>query len=153
MLIDLQLHSTYSDGYLSPTKLVDFIAGEGVKIAALTDHNTVAGQNEFRAACRKKNIIAITGMELYVKLNSRKLNLLWYNFDDVSPELHNLLRESQVRRRSSVRKALEKLSNLKFDLDVNKIMDKLATSIPYPLPEGKSVIDLAYAAIKKESEK
>ena len=130
MLIDLQLHSTYSDGYLSPTKLADFIAGQNVKVASLTDHNTVAGQNEFRAACRKKNITAITGLELYVKLNGQKLNLLWYNFDDANPELHNLLRESQVRRRSSVRKALEKLSNLKLNLDVNKIMDKYNHYMP-----------------------
>jgi 3',5'-nucleoside bisphosphate phosphatase len=141
MLVDLQLHSNYSDGYLSPTKLADFIAGEGVKVAALTDHNTVAGQNEFRAACRKKNITAVTGLELYVKLNGRKLNLLWYNFDDVSPELHNLLRESQVRRRSSVRKALEKLNNLKFNLDINKIMDKYNHYMPINHIVGDIIFD------------
>ncbi|MBU4375047.1 PHP domain-containing protein, partial [Patescibacteria group bacterium] len=64
MLIDLQLHSTYSDGYLTPTELAGFLAKQGVKIAALTDHNTVGGLDEFRQACRACKIKPITGVEL-----------------------------------------------------------------------------------------
>jgi len=130
MLIDLQLHSIYSDGYLTPTQLADFIAGQGVKVASLTDHNTVSGLHEFRAACQKKKIRPITGMELYVKYKSHKLNLLWYNFDFAQPELHSILRESQLRRRTAVRNLLEKLLDLKFKFDINKILDKYNHYIP-----------------------
>lgn len=130
MLIDLQLHSNYSDGYLSPTELAEFISKQGIKVAALTDHNTVAGLHEFRQACRKLKIKPVTGIELYVKLNGCKLNLLWYNFDDANPELHNLLREVQVRRRFLVRKILEKLQNRGFKFDINKILDKYNHYVP-----------------------
>ena len=99
MLIDLQLHSTYSDGYLTPAELVSFIAKQGVKAAALTDHNTVGGLGEFERACRARGIKPITGMELYVKLDNKKFNLLWFNFDDKNPELHKMLRAAQIRRR------------------------------------------------------
>lgn len=109
MYIDLQLHSTYSDGYLTPTEVVKFIAKQGVKAAALTDHNTVGGLDEFRLACRQYNIKPITGLEIYVKLHSRRFNIIWYNFDDTDPELHDMLRDSQMRRRRKVRFILNKL--------------------------------------------
>lgn len=130
MLIDLQLHSTYSDGYLTPTELVNFIKKQGVKIAALTDHNTVAGLDEFRQACRRNSIKPIAGLELYAKLNHRQFNVLWFNFNDTSPELHNLLRDSQVRRRGQIRRILNKLNTQGFQINIEKILDKYNHYIP-----------------------
>ncbi|MDD4901400.1 MAG: PHP domain-containing protein [Patescibacteria group bacterium] len=130
MLIDLQLHSTYSDGYLAPTELADFLLKNSVKVAALTDHNTVGGLDEFRSACKKNKIKAIVGMEIYAKLSHKKFNLLWYNFDDKNPELHKLLRLSQVRRREQIRRALMKLKKLGLIIDENKILDKYSHYIP-----------------------
>ena len=60
--IDLQFHSTYSDGSLTPTKLVNFLAKQKIKVASLTDHNTVAGLDEFFSACKKKEIKTISGI-------------------------------------------------------------------------------------------
>jgi hypothetical protein len=130
MLIDLQLHSLYSDGYLTPTELAEFIAKQGVKSAALTDHNTVSGVHEFRKACTTQGVKAITGLELYVKLGNTRFNLLWYNFDETAPELHNLLRDSQIRRRGQMRRMLKNLAENGFALDVNKILDKYTHYVP-----------------------
>jgi len=124
MLIDLQVHSTYSDGYLSPTEMAKFLAAEGVKVAALTDHNTVGGVEEFQRACKTYKIKPIVGIELYTKLGHKKINVLWFNFDHNDPELHDMLRNSQSRRRSKVRKILESLIANGFKVDINKILDK-----------------------------
>src|SRR3989338_8333766 len=130
MIIDLQLHSTYSDGYLTPTQLADFLLKHEVKIASLTDHNTVAGLDEFKLTCKKNKIKVINGLEVYTRLNYRKFNILWYNFDDKRPELHEFLRFSQIKRRNQVRRALIKLKNVGFRLDENKILDKYVHYIP-----------------------
>lgn len=130
MLIDLQLHSTYSDGYLTPTQLADFLSANDVKIAALTDHNTVAGLDEFKLACEKKKIKTINGLELYVKLGHKKFNLLWYNFDQRQPALHNLLRNSQIRRRRKIRNGLLKLKKQRFQIDELSLLDKYKNYIP-----------------------
>jgi hypothetical protein len=130
MLIDLQLHSTYSDGFFTPTEAAKFVAGQGVKVAALTDHNTVGGLDEFRRACRQYNIKPITGIEVYAKLNHHKFNLLWFNFDDRDPELHKLLRESQQRRRSKVRDILKKLARAGYKINIDKIIDRYNHYIP-----------------------
>lgn len=130
MLIDLQLHSTYSDGYLTPTELVKFIAQQDIKIAALTDHNTVGGIEEFKIVCKKHNIKPITGLELYAKLNNKKMNLLWYNFDDNNPELHKILRASHIKRKAQIRKILKKLLEKGFRIKISKILDKYTHYTP-----------------------
>jgi len=130
MLIDLQLHSTYSDGYLTPTELVKFISEQGVKIASLTDHNTVGGLDEFKTACKKYNIKPITGLELYIKLNGKRFNVLWYNFDNNSPGLHKILRNSQIRRHGQTRKILKKLQERGFNIKIDKILDKYTHYTP-----------------------
>lgn len=130
MLIDLQLHSTYSDGYLTPFELVKFLSKYGVKTASLTDHNTVAGLYEFKQACQKYKIKPITGLELYVKFNNRKLNVLWYNFDFTREELYKMLHNSYITRRSNLRRALEKLIKYGFKIEINRVLDKYNNYIP-----------------------
>jgi len=124
MKIDLQVHSSYSDGFFSPQKLLSFLAKNNIKLAALTDHNTVRGQDEFKRAAKKAKIKTITGIELYVYLEHRHFNILWYNFDDKDPELHDLLRETQIRRKGIVRKALNKLKEQGYKVQTEKILDK-----------------------------
>jgi len=129
MRIDLQLHSTYSDGYLTPTELAKFAAEKGVKAASLTDHNTIGGLDEFGRACAKLGIRTVPGLELYVKFGSRKLNILWYNFRD-SHELHDFLRETQVRRRGAMRRALTAISAAGLNIEVEKILDNFNHYVP-----------------------
>jgi 3',5'-nucleoside bisphosphate phosphatase len=129
MLIDLQLHSTYSDGYLTPTQLAGFIAKQKIKIASLTDHNTIGGFDEFKKACKKKGIKAIPGLELYVKVEKKRINILWFNFKD-DPSLHKVLTETQIRRRGQVRRMLLILVKRGFRMDVEKMLDKFTHYIP-----------------------
>lgn len=130
MLIDLQLHSKYSDGYLTPTELVRFISKYNIKVASLTDHNTVGGLDEFKLACKKARIKAIPGVELYVRFGSKKFNILWYNMDYNNPVFHNLLRDSQVRRKSRVRIFLKDMVRRGFKIDIDKVLDKYTHYIP-----------------------
>ncbi|MBI4779470.1 hypothetical protein HY797_03395 [Candidatus Falkowbacteria bacterium] len=148
MLIDLQVHSTYSDGYLTPGQLADFLSANKVKVAALTDHNTIAGLNEFKLACLNKKIKTVSSVELYAKLGHKKFNLLWYNFDKRNPDLHNLLRASQARRRRQIKNALAKLKQRGFKINENRLLNKFNRYIPlnrlidyiYKIPANKKII-------------
>ncbi|MCD4694293.1 PHP domain-containing protein [bacterium] len=150
MLIDLQIHSTYSDGYLTPTQVAIFLAKRGIKIASLTDHNTVGGQSEFKRVCAKKGIRVITGLELYVKKNHNVFNVLWYNFDHHSPELHKLLRESQMRRRRIMRRVLDRLEEDGFKISY-KILDRYNHYVPSNYVAGDLLDNKNnYEKVKKE---
>ncbi|PON63860.1 polymerase/histidinol phosphatase-like protein [Parasponia andersonii] len=53
LVFELHSHSKFSDGFLSPSKLIERAHGNGVKVLALTDHDTMAGVTEaLDAACR-----------------------------------------------------------------------------------------------------
>ncbi len=130
MLIDLQLHSTYSDGYLSPTQLIKLIKNQGVKVASLTDHNTVSGLPEFKKAAQKNNIKVINGLELYVKYKRKKINLLWYNFNEQNEVLQKLLGEIRHRRYLLCQNILLKLKRKGYKINIPKVLAEFEYYIP-----------------------
>ena len=60
----LHAHSTASDGKVSPSKLVTIAAQKGVRILALTDHDTLAGISEAKKAGKKFGVEIIIGEEI-----------------------------------------------------------------------------------------
>lgn len=130
MKIDLQIHSLYSDGYHTPGQLARMLKVHDIKVASLTDHNTIAGQKEFIRACKKYGIKAIPGLELYVRYKGRPFNLLWYNYPLDSVELKQLLTSTWQRRRSLA----EKVNNRLVRLGLRSNLSKFLQSHPYYLP-------------------
>ncbi|KAL5992341.1 hypothetical protein ACLOJK_013258 [Asimina triloba] len=64
VVFDLHSHSTCSDGFLSPSALVQRAHRNGVKVLALTDHDTMAGIPEAVEAAQKFGIRIIPGVEI-----------------------------------------------------------------------------------------
>src|SRR5262245_36442409 len=63
-IVDFHTHSHCSDGVLSPAALVARAGERKVSVLALTDHDTVAGLDEARAACASAAIRFVPGVEL-----------------------------------------------------------------------------------------
>ena len=91
--VDLQMHSLYSDGEYTPQNLVKLLKKYNIKIASLTDHNTVKGTLEFKRECQKNKIKAIPGIEIYLNYKKRKLHLLGYKIDINNPFLNEELKK------------------------------------------------------------
>jgi len=76
---DFHNHSTASDGKLTPTQLVDLAASRGVKIFALTDHDSTEGIAEARiAAARHEGFVLIPGVELSTDIEGDEVHMLGY---------------------------------------------------------------------------
>ncbi len=130
MLIDLQLHSSYSDGYLKPKMIAKLLNEFNVKIASLTDHNSIAGQEEFSKACASYNIKTINGLELYVRHKNHTFNILWYNFDLNSEKLHLMLEKTWARRRKKVLALIEEIKKRGIIIDEEKYLKKHQNYLP-----------------------
>ena len=78
--VDLHCHSSYSDGVLSPEQLAEKLAAAGVRLAALTDHDTTGGQKPFSNALKTFGIQTITGVELTVHFFGETLHLCGLSF-------------------------------------------------------------------------
>ena len=63
-MIDLHCHSTASDGSCTPTELVEMACRLRLAALALTDHDTIGGLSEFRAAAAGRGLEAVCGIEL-----------------------------------------------------------------------------------------
>lgn len=63
-MIDLHLHSRFSDGFDTPSQLIDKAIELRMRAIAITDHDTIDGVREFLSYGEGKNIIVIPGMEI-----------------------------------------------------------------------------------------
>ncbi|MGW2922626.1 PHP domain-containing protein [Streptomyces angustmyceticus] len=100
MRIDLHTHSTASDGTDTPAELVRGAAAAGLDVVALTDHDTVGGHAEARAAL-PAGLTLVTGAELSCRLDGVSLHMLAYLFDPEEPDFaceRELVRDDRVPR-------------------------------------------------------
>ena len=89
--VNLHCHSDLSDGQLPPEQVARLLAQDGVRFAALTDHDTVAGLARFREACGREGIGVTAGVEVFATTRFGEIHLLAYGFDPESVELRAIL--------------------------------------------------------------
>ena len=122
---EIHMHSTFSDGEFSPTKLVDIAKGNGVSALCLTDHDTFEGIQEFLSAAKAEQIFAFPGIEITVRYRGFNLHLLAYfeSAESLSDELsHEVMKMASKRE-----KRMRELINL-----VNKVIpEKFRGTIDY----------------------
>jgi predicted metal-dependent phosphoesterase TrpH len=107
--VDLHLHSTASDGMLDPAALVAHVAACGVKLMALTDHDTVAGVEAAAAAARAHGIAFVAGVELSADWRGRTIHVLGLAIDPGNPMLARGLEAQQRLRDARALRIAEKL--------------------------------------------
>lgn len=95
---DLHTHSTVSDGTLTPTKLVERAAAQGVTALALTDHDSTAGLAEAGARAVNLGLDLIPGVEISVTWEGRTLHLLGLNIERENSTLQAGLQELRAYR-------------------------------------------------------
>jgi predicted metal-dependent phosphoesterase TrpH len=113
--IDLHSHSTASDGTDPPAEVMRRARAAGLDVIALTDHDTLAGQDEARQAL-PEGLSLVTGMELSARLDSHSVHMLSYLPGGASPELAaecQVIRDDRVRRGQAT---VERLRDLGVDV-------------------------------------
>lgn len=90
--VDLHCHSQASDASLAAEEVADRLAAANVAVAALTDHDTIDGIEEFRRRLARYGIGFVTGVEITTAYRGRELHLLAYGFDPAHKDLREALR-------------------------------------------------------------
>ncbi|MEX2227644.1 MAG: PHP domain-containing protein [Dehalococcoidia bacterium] len=110
---DFHTHSTASDGRLTPTELVDLVAGQGVRYHAITDHDSTEGIAEARrAATKHAKYTLIPGVEMGTDIEGAEVHMLGlYLFpeDDELQALLSKLREGRIARGEGIVRKLAEL--------------------------------------------
>ncbi len=98
MRYDLHCHSTASDGLLAPAELAAHLAGCGVAVMALTDHDSTAGTGEAGRAAAALGLGFLAGVEVSVSWRGQVLHVLGLDVDPGAPELQRGLARLQAER-------------------------------------------------------
>jgi predicted metal-dependent phosphoesterase TrpH len=110
MKADLHVHSTASDGTLSPTELVSLALDAGLDVLAIADHDSVSGLAEARAAAQGTPLTLVPAVELSAAVDGYDVHILAYYVDPESPVLAeelSLLRQNRERRAQAIVSALQ----------------------------------------------
>jgi hypothetical protein len=97
-MIDLHSHSHFSDGALSPDALVNKAMLAGVRILALTDHDTIEGLKPLYDAASICNLSVVNGIELSVRWKKHDIHIIGLQIKTDDAQLHSLIELQNTRR-------------------------------------------------------
>jgi predicted metal-dependent phosphoesterase TrpH len=122
-LVDLHVHSSSSDGLLSPYEVVRLAAHIGIGVLGLTDHDTTQGIDEAIAAGQEYSVEIIPGIELSTSVDAGELHMLGYFIDYHSPVLQSRLAEFQEARRSRAERIVQRLHDIGVTVDSGRVQE------------------------------
>ena len=131
--VDLHLHTTCSDGRLTPTQLVDLVASRGLKVVAITDHDSTEGLNEaLDAAGKHPQLDLICGVEMSTDVPDGEIHILAYYVDRTDSDFQSTLTRFRESRLERGRGMVEKLSQLGMPISWERVLELAEGAVGRP---------------------
>jgi 3',5'-nucleoside bisphosphate phosphatase len=145
---DLQSHSMRSDGALEPAAVVAAAGAAGVRLLALTDHDTVDGVDEAMAAGAEHGVVVVPAVEIStVDELGEDFHVLGYCVDHTDAALAAALARWRADRAARIDRMADQLTLLGLPPDRTEIEARRAAGLPVGRPH------LATAAIEANRER
>lgn len=123
-MIDLHSHTSASDGQYAPREQVALAARAGVKVLAITDHDTLAALPEARERARELGVELISGIEVSCAHNRREVHVLGHFVDPSNAALLDYTRRLVTERETRMTRMIERL---------------VAAGVPVSLPQVQAI--------------
>ena len=128
-MLELHCHTTFSDGTLTPTELVHAAVRAGVRVLAITDHDTISGWDEAIATAKPYNLEIVPGVELSTVHRDRSLHILGFY-----PDANKLCAPLSERLEGRKRRAHQMVANLEslgYPISLPELGEGIAPSRPH----------------------
>ena len=123
--IDLHIHTTMSDGSLTPKEVIDEAYKNGVSVISIADHDTIqAYTDELFAYAKSKDIKIIPAVEISTKNGKAGIHVLGYNFNLNDNKFKEKLSRIRNARHDYLHNVSKKLSELGYLLNIDEL-DKI----------------------------
>jgi len=144
MSVDLHSHSTASDGSYTPSQLARAFKAASVKIAALTDHDTVGGLNEFLSTCGEIGVAGIGGIEFSTVFRGIEVHLLGYGLLLENPKCSGFLERHRDYLIGRCRETIAKLAKFELYITIEQVLENSGGNPPMPPHILKALADGGY---------
>ena len=123
MRLDLHVHSTASDGLLSPAEVVGLAADGGLDLLAITDHDTVAGIPAAMDAAAELSIRIIPGIEVSSTHEDAEYHILGYFVDPQADSIQAHERHALEGRESRMDEMVARLRGQGLLIEMADVLD------------------------------
>ncbi len=126
MFIDLHIHTTYSDGTLTPDEVIRQAKQSGLSAISFTDHDCVDALDNYGATL---GLEIIKGVELSAREYDKSIHVLGYFIDHRNKGLTKFLRKLKLARIKRGQKMVKKLNDFGFDITMEEVAEKVKGEI------------------------
>ncbi|MEF9934464.1 MAG: PHP domain-containing protein [Clostridium sp.] len=145
---DLHIHTTESDGDLTPSEVVRYASYLGIDLIAITDHNTTRGIEEAVSEGNNYSVKVIPGIELSTRHKGRGIHILGYFKDDRYKDEKFITALDFINRKKD--KSLRELFKRDFKVEVKKGRVSVSSGIEILKHFGAKVVLAHPVLISKE---
>jgi predicted metal-dependent phosphoesterase TrpH len=142
-LVDLHTHSTASDGIYSPSDLLHYANEAGLRVIALTDHDTTQGLPEAAQAARELDIDFIPGIEINTDISGGEVHVLGYFLEYERPAFQATLRTLRDARVSRGQRMVELLNEQGVHISWERVREIAQGSVGRP-HVAKALLEAGY---------
>jgi predicted metal-dependent phosphoesterase TrpH len=129
--VDLHTHTLASDGALAPRALVQKAVEHGVRVLAITDHDSTEGLAEAREeATRHPGLTLVPGLEINCNVEGAEIHVLGYLVDDGASWFQDFLREQRAARTARVHTLAARLAELGMPIDPAEVFALAGEAAP-----------------------
>ena len=127
--VDLHVHSTASDGSLTPKELVKAASKCGLSAFALTDHDTISGLDSALETGKTLGIEVIPGVEISTSYKDKEIHIVGLFIDHHSENFIDGL-GSEIKRRMARNEILiQKFNDYGFPITMSELTDMFPDSV------------------------
>lgn len=125
--IDLQMHTTFSDGTWTPEQLIDYLVREQFGLVAITDHDRVDTAASLQQLAAEKQLPLLAAVEMSTSWRGELTDVLCYGFDPEKNELQELAQDIARRQQENTREVCENLRKIGIAFPKPHELDALLT--------------------------
>jgi predicted metal-dependent phosphoesterase TrpH len=122
MRIDLHLHTSASDGLLTPAALIQVVHRADIQVCGITDHDTVDGLAEAARAAAEVGLALIPGIELSAYWRKVEFHILGYFVEPENAALQAFLRNTREARHTRLFAMLGRLTAMGMPVSADAVL-------------------------------
>ena len=148
---ELHCHTTASDGRCAPSDVVRLAHQRGVALLAITDHDTLAGNDEAVLAGQSLNLRVIRGVEISALSPGGEVHVLGYGVQPRNPHTQAKFEALRDVREARARAILAKLANLGIEIPFERVRTLAGDAVIGRPHVARAMVEAGIVATQNEA--